>query len=491
MFKCDYKTLRLSFNDFHNVDIKDMPPYGEFCLLELKDGRYTAGEWHPKDYKNKKVLKGEFIRGTADSVLVEEVKRWHTLDRDEISQCLEKKEINFINIAALKNEGSVVFENFKSCDKGEFPKEEQYCLLIMKDGGLAAGRWEFYDEKDGCFIYAPALGSHSMEKVWAWTPLSSDYFFEMEEESERERREEEELNRNPSLDENLFIYGTDINIYYEKALEKLRIKYPWASLAQMKKKGTWDIVPCHGKYVFGQVHKSFDGNSIVDEWIEDTNADELTDDTTVDKSKDGATADKFINYLCKYVREDVENSNPEVKFKYGTDIKVYLDKAYANVKKNYHWVTKKMLSETCRYYIKKIDGDLEFVTTGSDGYIVLDYPSADRFIESVEYDYQRAALAANPVVDQYSVPIGRVEINGWYLEHYIFYKLKTGDYKVDVQAGNRTTGGNREFFISPDCFKTATYEEFLDRYLKIVQESFGLGKKDLVSDNKLKKFLGY
>ena len=474
MFQCNYRKLRLSFNAFHQVDVKDMPPYGEFCLLELKDGRYTAGEWNPEDYKNKEVLKGKFIRGTADTVPVEDVKRWHTLDRDDLSQCLEDEEINFINIAALKNEGSVVFKDFKSCDNGEFPKEEQYCLLIMKDGGLAAGRWNSYDETDGCFIYAPALGSHSMEKVWAWTPLSPDYFFELEEKEEEERRKEEELNRNPSLDENLFRYGTDINIYYEKVLEKLRREYPWASMAQMKKKGTWDIVPCHGKYVFGQVRESFDGSRVVDEWT------------------DGTTADEFVDFLSEYVRENVENANPEVKFKYGTDIKAYLDKAYANVKKNYHWVNKKMLSSSCRYEIREIDGDLEFVTPGSDQYIVLDYPSADRFIESVENDYQRAALAANPVVDQYEVPVGRIEIDGWYLEHYIFYKLKSGDYKVNVQAGNRSAGGNREFFISPDCFKAATYEEFLDRYLEIVPgASFGLGKKDLVSDNKLKQFLGY
>jgi hypothetical protein len=43
MFKCDYKVLTLSFNEFHNIEPKDMPRYGEFCLLELKDGRYTGG----------------------------------------------------------------------------------------------------------------------------------------------------------------------------------------------------------------------------------------------------------------------------------------------------------------------------------------------------------------------------------------------------------------------------------------------------------------
>jgi len=42
---------------FHDVDVKDMPPYGEFCLLELKDGRYTAGEWTPEDYNKAECLR--------------------------------------------------------------------------------------------------------------------------------------------------------------------------------------------------------------------------------------------------------------------------------------------------------------------------------------------------------------------------------------------------------------------------------------------------
>ena len=38
MFTVDYKTLTLSFNEFHDVSDKDMPEYGEYCLLELKNG---------------------------------------------------------------------------------------------------------------------------------------------------------------------------------------------------------------------------------------------------------------------------------------------------------------------------------------------------------------------------------------------------------------------------------------------------------------------
>ncbi|HBE10337.1 MAG TPA: hypothetical protein DCY81_07370, partial [Lachnospiraceae bacterium] len=103
-----------------------------------------------------------------------------------------------------------------------------------------------------------------------------------------------------------------------------------------------------------------------------------------------------------------------------------------------------------------------------------------------------AALDANPVVSSYEVPFSGVDCCGWNLEKYIVSKLGSGDYKVFVQAGNRSTGGSREFFITPYCFEAESYEEFLERYLKIVPGShFGLSRKELLSDKELKHFLGY
>jgi hypothetical protein len=137
---------------------------------------------------------------------------------------------------------------------------------------------------------------------------------------------------------------------------------------------------------------------------------------------------------------------------------------------------------------------LEFVRAfnGSGDYHVLEYGSAEEFIECIERDYQEVALSENPVTATYDVPFGRVEIHGWYLERYRFVKMQSGDYKVEVQAGDRVTGGNRTFFITPECFEADTYEAFLDRYLQIVPgESFGLSKKELLRNKELKKFLGY
>ena len=475
MFTCNYKELQLSFNEFHSIAPQDMPSYDEFCLLELKDGSYTAGRWSPDDYRNTSSVTGSFIRGTADTVAAEEVQRWHSLDRYDLSSCLEDEKIGYINLGK-EVEGSVLFQDFKSLKDGDFPKSEQYCLLLLMNGGMAGGRWDRMGDDDGLFIYAPALASYDMDEVWAWTALSSDEIFAAEEESENERKREEELNRNPSVDPDRFKYGTDIDVYYEKALEKLREEYPWASLAQMKKRTPWEIVPLHGQYVFGQTTASYNGTNYVTECTE------------------GTTADEFIDFLCEYARESVKDSDPGEKFRYGLDIKVYLEKAYENVKKDYRWVDREMLEKTWRYDIRQVDGDWEFVRAyqNEKEYSVCDVSSAERFIEIVEYEYQNAALRENPAVATYAVPIKYVDIHGWYLERYEFSKLKTGDYKVFVQAGNRTTGGSREFFITPYCFEADTYDAFLDRYLEIVPgASFGMEKEDLLSDQKLKEFLGY
>ena len=468
MFVCDHKTLRLSFNKFHNAEDKEKPEYGELCLLELSDGRLTAGACAFGDDEKS----GKYIRGFADSIALEEVSKWHTLDRDDLSNCLEE-DINWINIGEETEDGySVQLENFKSFSDGDRPKNEQYCLLILTDGCLSAGRWDDDIER------FEGWGSPNKyrDDVWAWTALSPDTFSEQEEEWENEQKQEEELNRNPVLDPKLFKYGTDITDYYEKALNKLRVDYPWATLTQMLKKTQWDIVPLHGRYVFGQVSKGWRGTTIVNEWT------------------DGSTADEFIDFLCEYVKEPVKNSNPGEKFKYGMDIEVYFDKAYKNVKRDYRWLDKKMLKKYCRYAIQQIDGEWEFVKAykGDKEYFICDVDSADSFIKDAEYAFKSAALDSNPVVAEYKVKFGRIEVNGWYLEKYDFARRKTGDYTVTVQAGDRVTGGTREFFIPPDCFKTKSYEEFLDRYLEIVPGgAFGLYKKDLLSDTGLKEFLGY
>lgn len=476
MFKSDYKKLRLSFNEFHGVD--EAPEYDEFCFLELKDGSHTAGKWMPFNCEPGKAPNGEFIRGMADAISLNEVTKWHSLDRYDLTNSLENERVNYINLGEKKEDvHKVKMENFKSLSDGDLPKNEQYCLLILKNGRLAAGRWnQWRGKNEGTFIYASALASHGMDETWAWTALSLDRIFAMEEERENEKKREEELNRNPSVDQDKFKYGTDIKVYYKKALEKLQKEYPWATLAQMKRT-PWEIVPLHGRYVFGQVSEFYPGTRNVKEWTE------------------GCSADEFIDFLCEYAKESVKNSNPDKKFKYGMDIDTYLEKAYANVKKEYRWLDKSMLGKHSHYEIKKVDGDYEFVKVygrKKNDYSVCDCRCAEDFVERVESDYQSEAMASNPVVAEYNVPFGPVDIRGWGLEKYVFSKLQTGDYKVYVQAGDRTTGAGREFFITPYCFEAESYEEFLNRYQEIVPGgSFGLFKEDLLPNEELKSFLGY
>ncbi len=125
----------------------------------------------------------------------------------------------------------------------------------MKDGSLAAGRWNKWQHKaGGTFVYSSELASYSSDKVWAWTPLSSDEFFAMEMERKKEKKREKKLNKHPLADPKLFKYGTDINVYYQKALEKLREEFCWATLPMMRKQTpVWQIAPLHGKYVFGHI----------------------------------------------------------------------------------------------------------------------------------------------------------------------------------------------------------------------------------------------
>ena len=118
----------------------------------------------------------------------------------DLTECLEDENVRQINLGP-EEDGvySVKIGDFKPLKEGHLPESEQYCLLILTDGRLASGRWDqFPDGKEGLFIYASALASYSMDKVWAWTALSPDRISIEKEEEENERIREEELNRNPS-----------------------------------------------------------------------------------------------------------------------------------------------------------------------------------------------------------------------------------------------------------------------------------------------------
>ena len=113
MFICDHTKLCLLFNEFHDVKADDMPEYDEFCLLELKDGSYTAGKWSPQD-DDGATTEGKFIRGFCDSISSEEVAKWHSLRIYDLSGCLEEDDTEGINIGAKTEDCyTVEFTGFK------------------------------------------------------------------------------------------------------------------------------------------------------------------------------------------------------------------------------------------------------------------------------------------------------------------------------------------------------------------------------------------
>lgn len=383
-----YDDLSIVLRDFHFMKDNDIDGSIYFCFLVLNDGSMTCGSWWST---NDDGTKGKFIRGTADSLAQEDVYAWLPIDHWNCLEPLSDGEVNQVNVGSKENY-TVELTDFHSINKGELPQQDQYCFLILKDGKMSGGRWQDggpYLKQPGYFEHAPAACNIDCNEVWAWTAL--DPYREIEEKAEPVKE--------------------------EKKKEKKRL-----------------------------------------------------------------SADR--------------------KFKYGYDVEVYIDKAVEKLQKEYCWVTREYLNPDYRFAIEKEDGYDEFVEYCKDGKgwerkvlegYFNDDLDGDGFISEISFCSEYYAVYKNSVIAQYSVPFKPTDTGGgWYLEHYIFYKRASGDYTVNVQAGNRTTGGAREFGIPRDCFQKKTFDEFLDEYQKIVPGNmFGLTKEDLINDKELKAFLGY
>lgn len=184
------------------------------------------------------------------------------------------------------------------------------------------------------------------------------------------------------------------------------------------------------------------------------------------------------------------------KFPYGYDIDKYIDKVFEKLKKEYPWATRDMLRKEYVYAIEKIDSKYHFVIyntnyKGEDGKDVRD-DYAEKFIDYVFWLNSYNVEDANEVEETFKVPFDcGTDAHGWCLEQYDFRKHTLGGYSAFVQAGDRTTGGSRTFFI-PDSFFEGTYDEFLDQYCDMVPGgAFGLYKSDLLNTPGLKEFLGF
>ena len=192
---------------------------------------------------------------------------------------------------------------------------------------------------------------------------------------------------------------------------------------------------------------------------------------------------------------DKTNLKMNKKFPYGHDVNAYIDKAFERVKESYPWAEKKMLRKEWSYAIESVDGEYQYVTyfDWKDGQIAREVLDCDgeRFIETIIGHHHDWIESENPVVETFDVPASCRCSGGWHLEIYRLQKHQLGGYSAFVQAGNRSAGGSRTFFIPPAYFKLS-WEEFLDKYLELVSPGpFFVGRADLESAKGLKEFLGY
>ena len=187
------------------------------------------------------------------------------------------------------------------------------------------------------------------------------------------------------------------------------------------------------------------------------------------------------------------------KFPYGYDVNVYIDKALVKMKYLYPWASRNLFDKRYVYSIEKIGNRYEYVYTYTYSYddheeisrhVLTGYDS-DRFIDSIVYDQEYKIQDYNKVKEVFVVPGQSGKCNlGWYLERYEFRSHMLGGFSVFCQAGDRVAGGSRTFFIPNDYFN-GSYEEFLDKYIKLVPPSFGFTKDELLNIPELKKFLGF
>lgn len=183
------------------------------------------------------------------------------------------------------------------------------------------------------------------------------------------------------------------------------------------------------------------------------------------------------------------------KFPYGYEVNAYIDKAFELMKEEFPWATRDMITEGLYFGIAKIGDDYQYVRYYSqyDGTLSPDPLNIDSeaFIRQLISGHDRQLEDANPVTESFDVPASNSISAGWFLEMYRIRKHQKGGYSTFVQAGNRSAGGSRTFFIPASFFKLP-WDEFLDKYLDwVTTGSCFVGRSDLNNCPGLKTFLGF
>ena len=179
----------------------------------------------------------------------------------------------------------------------------------------------------------------------------------------------------------------------------------------------------------------------------------------------------------------------------GTDVTPYVDEAFRRISKKYPWALKSMFDEHYEYVIEDVEGKKEFAR-----YYTWDDKSSKRYaegwdgelyIQRIIYDQESRIEYANEVKEVFDVrPDYGVDCHGWCLERFEFRSHVLGGYSAFVQAGDRCTGGSREFFFTPDMM-SGTFGEFLDKNGELLSGAFGLDRDYMEKFEGLKEFLGF
>ena len=183
------------------------------------------------------------------------------------------------------------------------------------------------------------------------------------------------------------------------------------------------------------------------------------------------------------------------RFFLGTDVEAYVDEAVRRLKKKYPWADKSMFSSQCSYKVEVEDGRKAFISYVDryDGTFRRDDENWDGelFIKRIMIDQESRIQSANEIKEVLDVrPDYGVDCHGWCLERFEFRSHVLGGYSAFVQAGDRCTGGSREFFFAPDEM-SGTFEEFLDKNGELLSGAFGLTRDYMERFKGLKEFLGF
>ena len=177
-----------------------------------------------------------------------------------------------------------------------------------------------------------------------------------------------------------------------------------------------------------------------------------------------------------------------------SDISFCINDALKELQICHPWVSEKMFHPSYRYSVEKKDNKNVYVSTyryedGEEERAV--FTDRDAFVKRIVSDNESWVEHNNPVKEVFPLSIPKeVDINGWTLERYEFRKHVLGGVSSMIQAGNRSSGGSREFFL-PQSFFEGSFADFLKKYNGMVPVAFRLEEEYLKNSVGLKEFLGF